>query len=176
MAMTMTIATAPMMIGVLLEAVDEAAGTGGGIGWVAWDDAAATDDVAVCATEAATGTGSACGGLGGAGRGGEVIVAVEEDTDAGDAVPTDAGTGAGLNSTPQCTQNLAVGWFSLSQAAHFIDPSSKGISGSGLQGASPHARRLFGIRYGWFRGAHYYGPIVDALPARAQVRSSRPRG
>jgi hypothetical protein len=75
--------------------------------------------------------------LGGAGRGGKVIVAVAEDAAAEEAVPTDAGAGAGLNSTPQCTQNLAVGWFSLPQAAHFIALVSKGISGSGFQGRSP---------------------------------------
>jgi len=57
-------------------------------------------------------------------RGGKVIVADAEEVDAEEAEPTDAGAGAGLSSTPQCTQNLAVGWFSLPQAAHFIDASS----------------------------------------------------
>lgn len=76
------------------------------------------------AVDAATGTGSGRGGLGGAGRGGEVIVAVAE-ADAEEAVATEAGAEAGLNSTPQCTQNLAVGWFSLPQAAHFINPPSR---------------------------------------------------
>jgi hypothetical protein len=75
--------------------------------------------------------------LGGAGRGGKVIVAVAEEAAAEGTVPTDAGAGAGLNSTPQCTQNLAVGWFSLPQAAHFIALVSRGISGSGFRGPSP---------------------------------------
>lgn len=48
------------------------------------------------------------------------------------AAPIDgavAGVGAetGLNSTPQWTQNFAVGWFSLPQAVHFIDGPPLGI-------------------------------------------------
>jgi hypothetical protein len=167
MAITTTIATAPMMIGVLLEAVATDGGAGGGTEGAAWYDAAG-DGAAGCAAEAATGTGSTRGALGGTGRGGEVTVAVGEDADAEEAVPRDAGAGAGLNSTPQCTQNLAVGWFSLPQAAHFIEASSKGISGPGFE-AEARARDcssdlLRGARLLW----------TDRRRAATAMRGPRP--
>src|SRR5436309_4526152 len=81
------------------------------------------DDEAACAAEG-------CGGTVAAGRA-VVMVAVALGCPAGVGrgpivAPADvgvsvvAGVDAELNSAPQCTQNLALGWFSLPQAPHFI--------------------------------------------------------
>jgi len=131
-----------MMIGVLLDA----GGAGiGGICVASADDAAATETAAAGGidaaatlgasgggTEATDGGGSARGALGGASGRDPVIVALAAGT-AGDTVVGATDGGGGVNSTPQCTQNFAVGWFSLPQAAHFIDSFLLGIRASGFR-------------------------------------------
>jgi hypothetical protein len=61
---------------------------------------------------AATGGGAARTGLGAGGGGGATAAGAVD---------------IAVNITPQCTQNFALGWFSLPQAVHFIDCSSSGI-------------------------------------------------
>jgi hypothetical protein len=173
-------ATAPMMIGVLLDAVD---GGGGGAacaapaGYVA--EPAAAGALAAAATGAGsggaaegsgTGGGSARGALTGTAGRDAVVVAFAAETD----VAVAAAGGGGVSSTPQCTQNFAVGWFSLPQAAHFIDRFLPGNSRARLCCED----RRGSIRADPLRGAPYYGPIVVGLPPRgpaAQRSSRRPR-
>jgi len=104
--------------GICVASADDAASTGtaaaGGI------DAAATLGGSGGGTEATDGGGSARGALDGASGRDPVIVALAAGP-AGAAVVAATDGGGGVSSTPQCTQNFAVGWFSLPQAAHFID-------------------------------------------------------
>src|SRR5262249_60253570 len=69
------------------------------------------------------------GGAAGAGVAGRAVVALAAGAAAATgrnagAAGAGCGAAAALSTTPQCTQNLALGWLSLPHAEHFIDPTS----------------------------------------------------
>jgi hypothetical protein len=120
------------------------------------------------ATDGATAAGAGRGAA--AGAGGGAAGAAGRGAGAGGGVGAGAaaeGAVAAARTTPQWTQNFAPGWFSLPQAAHFIDGSSLGNSQTAASSERPveKLRRSIAADRAAESGG-YYGPIVARLSLR----------